>query len=102
MLTGEQSLIRMNPGLGMRPMPDVERTLINVNASDQKNLDRLVGNLDQLVNSYSSVNKSLEDPNMEYANCKTWRMLRPQPDFDPKKKSAASTPVSTGQLHLSQ
>ncbi|PAA57086.1 hypothetical protein BOX15_Mlig001885g2 [Macrostomum lignano] len=85
MLTGEQSLIRMNPGLGMRPMPDVERTLINVNASDQKNLDRLVGNLDQLVNSYSSVNKSLEDPNMEYANCNL-EDAEANRDFDPKKK----------------
>lgn len=91
MLTGKQSLIRMSPGLGMRPMPDVERTLVKVNASDSKALSALVENVNKLVDTYSTVNKSYEGPKMDYADCD---LNNPEAnrDFDPKRKICRLNP----------
>lgn len=69
-LTGQQSIIRMNPGLGFRPIPDVEKTLIKVNQSDKALIDAYVASIKKFYDEYSTTNKSFKAVGkMEYPEC---------------------------------
>lgn len=55
-LTGQQSLLKMSPGLGFRPQPDVRNTLIRFDPGNPKTYGIYVQHIQGFVDSYNKVN----------------------------------------------
>ncbi|KAI8772347.1 sodium/potassium-transporting ATPase subunit beta isoform X2, partial [Biomphalaria glabrata] len=52
-LQGDSSLLRGNPGLGFRPMPDIQTTLIRV-SHDVKELESYVKSINTIIHKYQN------------------------------------------------
>ncbi|ESO07774.1 hypothetical protein HELRODRAFT_76092 [Helobdella robusta] len=55
------SLIKGNPGMGFRPMPNVESTLIKFSKEDNNTYQPYINNLNNFLKVYKAQNFSLED-----------------------------------------
>jgi len=73
-LQDHQSLIKYNPGMGYRPQPDIDRTLIDFAQGDPESYADYTKNLDKYLEAYSDVNQTErglidcdpEDPNFKF------------------------------------
>ncbi|EUB56393.1 Sodium/potassium-transporting ATPase subunit beta-2 [Echinococcus granulosus] len=66
MRTGHQSLLRFQPGLGMRPIIDEDKTLIYYSSRDPQVYYEYVDNLNALISYYEEINVK---PAIGFANC---------------------------------
>jgi sodium/potassium-transporting ATPase subunit beta len=55
---GMYSLIKMNPGMGFRPMPNVESTLIRFKANDYSTYEKHIKNLEETLAAYKDTDKA--------------------------------------------
>lgn len=53
--TGDNSLLQMNPGMGFRPQPDMDSTLIAFTAGKPATYARYVANIQELYDTYKSI-----------------------------------------------
>ncbi|KAL3317443.1 Atp1b1p [Cichlidogyrus casuarinus] len=56
LLTGKDSLLKLSPGLGMRPMPDSAETLIRYSSNSPQTYKRYVQGLDLFLKDYYDIN----------------------------------------------
>ena len=66
MRTGHQSLLKFQPGLGVRPIIDEDRTLISYSSRDPQVYYEYVDNLNALLSYYEEIN---EKPETGFAIC---------------------------------
>jgi len=83
---GMQSILKGNPGMGFRPRPQLENTLIHFQQGEEKTYEKYINHLQDLVDSYED-----EDPNR--IDCKE---EDPEPHqsckFDPLVEAGPCTP----------
>lgn len=63
-LTGQHSLLRLNPGMGFRPQPDIENSLISFTAGQNWTYASYVANLQKLYDAYKK-----DKPGARYRDC---------------------------------
>lgn len=64
--TGYNSLLALNPGLGMRPNVNIKNTLIKFSAKDEHTYRGFVQNIDAYLDEYLSVNQK---ESVNFADC---------------------------------
>ncbi|VDL57793.1 unnamed protein product [Hymenolepis diminuta] len=66
--TGQQSLLKFQPGLGVRPIVDEDKTLIFYSKKDPQVYYEYVDNINALLSYYEKIN---EKPETGFATCTT-------------------------------
>jgi len=78
LLTGQRSVLPQNPGMGFRPMPDVEKTLIKYSVSDAKTYQPYVDAFEQFLQpNDSSINYREGQDSGLFRDCSNEALDRP-------------------------
>jgi len=78
LLTGERSVLPQNPGMGFRPMPDVERTLIKYSVSKPDSYEKYVDSFEQFLKpNDTAVNYREGQDTTAYRDCAKDSLDRP-------------------------